>query len=206
MHDAAAPAPWARACALAGCSTLLSGAAHAAAGGSAPPLALLALAAALVPVVRSWLDREASFTALLAVVSSAQLVLHVALGWTALVARPGLPDPAGMAGHDGMPTATTSLVGVLALPSGWMLAAHAVAVLAVVGVLRHAESATCAAVRVSRAVLARLPLAAAVRLSGSLPAVPSPVPTGPVRSRHTPGPQVLLHHALNRRGPPLPVS
>jgi len=128
------------------------------------------------------------------------------LGWTAMVADPVLADGAGMPGHEGMPSATAGLTGVLALPSGWMLAAHAVASLMVVAVLRHAEAATCAAVRVARAAASRLPLAAAVRLAGSLPDLPEAPPARRSRSRHAPGPQVRLHDALSRRGPPVPVS
>ncbi len=206
VREAVAPAPWARACALAGSSTVLAGAAHAGAGGSVPPLVLAVLAVALVPVVRSWLDREASGAALLAVVSAVQLVLHVVLGWSAMAVTPGLADPAAMAGHDGMPGTPTGLATVLALPSGWMLAAHTAAVLVVVALLRHAEAALCATVRVARAAAARLPLAAAVRLAAPLPALPAAPADVPARSRRTPGPQVLLHDVLSRRGPPVPVS
>lgn len=197
-----APAPWARACALSGCSALLGGAAHVAGGGRVPPLVLAALALVLVPVVRSFLDREASAAAVLALVAGIQPVLHLALGWSGTA---GSPDPAGtldMAGHLGMVAGVPSAGP--ALPSPLMLLAHTVAVLLVVAVLRHAEAALCAAARRARTGTDRL--RTLVDLATALPALPRPRPPVAPTTARTPGPQVLLQDGLHRRGPPVPVS
>lgn len=187
--------------------TGLAAASHsAAAGGPLPPAALLAFAVVLAaPVTTALAGRSLSLWRTLVAVLAAQGIFHtlyaVAGGTHQVHAAAGV-DPAHL---DHLPTGAGPALAVTAGPGAGdahgagMLAAHALAAVLTVAVLRHGERVLAAAAEQAFASVPALRLLR-VLLAGPV-AAPRPLRLPAVRVLRPAGPLLLLG-TPGRRGPP----